>query len=61
MEVALENGGDYPQIARAIKRTKDNDGNEIGVDHQNPIMDTIMYEVQFSDSKTQALPENLTA
>ena len=47
MEGALEKGGDHPQLSRAIKRARENEGNEIGVSQQKSIMDTIMYEVQF--------------
>ena len=59
MELALEKEGDHPQLDMVVKGSKDNEGNVIGLANQNPIMDTIMYEVQLLDCKTQELSENV--
>ena len=49
MEIAIDRGGDDPEFARVTKRMKDDRGNPIGVAHNNPIMDSRMYKVEFLD------------
>ena len=61
MEVAIDRGDEYPELARVIKRLKDNDGNPIGISNKNPILDTRMYEVEFQDGHTEALSTNIIA
>jgi hypothetical protein len=61
MELALDRGGEHPEAAKVTKRLKDKDGNPIGTEHSNPILDTRMYEVEYSDGHTAALAANVIA
>ena len=61
MELALDRGGEQPEYARVKKRLKDNQGQPIGIASGNPILDTIMYEVEYQDGHTAALAANLIA
>ena len=61
MEIAIDRGGDDPEFARVTKRMKDDRGNPIGVAHNNPIMDSRMYEVEFLDGQKQAMAANIIA
>ena len=61
-EVCLPNMMDGTNaMARVIKRVKDNDGNAIGTDRDNPLMNTSMYEVEFPDGQTAELQYNIIA
>jgi hypothetical protein len=46
---------------RITKRAKDENGNPIGRRHNNPIMDTRVYEVEFSDGTTDEFHANVIA
>ena len=61
MELALPRDGENPAFARVTKRLKDEDGKPVGRAHQNPILDTRMFEVEFLDGTTQALAANVIA
>lgn len=61
MEIALDRGLDHPQLARVTKRLKDHRGNPIGTSHSNPILDTRMYEVEFTDGYKQSMSANIIA
>ena len=61
MEVAIDKGGEHPEIARVTKRLKDHRGNPIGTANDNPILDTRMYEVEYADGHKQALSANVIA
>ena len=61
MEVAIDRGGEHPQLARVTKRLKDHRGNPIGVSNNNPMLDTRMYEVEFTDGYKQAMSANVIA
>ena len=61
MELSIDRGGDHPQFARVTKRLKDHEGKPIGTAHQNPILDTRMYEVKYADGYKQALAANIIA
>ena len=58
-ELALDRGGEQPKYARVKKQLKDNQGQPIGIASDNPILDTIMYEVEYQDGHTAALAANL--
>jgi hypothetical protein len=58
MELALPRDGDGPEFARVKKRLRDKEGNPIGVSHDNPILDTRMFEVEFLDGHTAAMTAN---
>jgi hypothetical protein len=54
MELSLPRGQDSTmEIARVFKRKKDSDGNPIGVANDNPILDSRMYVVEWSDGRTE--------
>jgi hypothetical protein len=61
MELALPRDGDGPTLARVKKRLKDSDGKPIGVAHQNPILDTRIFEVEFLDGYTVSMTANAIA
>jgi hypothetical protein len=46
---------------RITKRARDENGNPIGRRHNNPIMDTRVYEVEFSDGTTDEFHANVIA
>ena len=58
MELALPRDGDGPELARVKRRKKDSDGNPIGRAHQNPILDTRVFEVEFIDGHTAPMTAN---
>ena len=59
MELALPRDGEEPAFARVKKRLKDSNGNPVGKAHDNPILDTRMFEVEFLDGTSQALSANV--
>jgi Reverse transcriptase (RNA-dependent DNA polymerase) len=62
MEVALPTGaGDDVRAGRVTKRMRDASGNPVGTAHDNPMLDTRLYEVTFVDGSTQALSANAIA
>ena len=61
MELTIDRGGEHPMFARVTKRMKDHNGKPIGTAHQNPILDTRMYEVEYADGYKQALSANVIA
>lgn len=61
MELALDRGGENPEVAKVVKRLKDKDGRPIGTSHDNPILDTRMYEVEYRDGHRAALAANVIA
>ena len=46
-------------IARVMKRVKGNDGNGAGVVTPNPLTNTSLYEVEFSDGYVEELQYNI--
>ena len=67
MELALPRDGAEVQFGRVVKRFRDKDGLPIGTAHDNPILNTRMYEVEFQDGHSRAsmaanaIAENLLA
>ena len=49
MEVAMDKSDDYSELVIVRKRVKDNNGKPIGVPDTNPILDTRMYEIEYTD------------
>jgi hypothetical protein len=47
------------EFARVLKRKKDNDGNPIGIANDNPIFDSRVYIVEWSDRRTEELMANI--
>jgi hypothetical protein len=61
MELAIPRDGDGPEFAKVTKRLRDKDGLPIGKAHDNPILDTRMYEVEYQDGHKAALAANAIA
>ena len=62
MELALPQGGTLePRYARVTKRLRDANGIPIGTEHDNPILNTRMYEVEFMDREKSSLSANYIA
>ena len=61
MELALDRGGEYPEIAKVTKRMKNADGLPVGKKNSNPILDTRMYEVEYLDGYKTSLAANVIA
>ena len=61
MELALPRSGGEVEFGRVTKRLRDKDGLPIGTAHDNPILDTRMYEVEFSDGHRASLAANAIA
>ena len=61
MELALPRDGAEVQFGRVVKRLRDKDGIPIGTAHDNPILDTRMYEVEFQDGHRASLAANAIA
>ena len=60
-EVSLPGPGGRNQMARVVKRIKGNDGKPKGVHHDNPILNTSEYLVEFPDGVTKELTANIIA
>ena len=58
MEVALDHGGNHPQLVKVKKWLKDNTGNPIGESNNNPIIDTRLCEVEFPNGCATVMTAN---
>ena len=45
----MDKSDDYSELVIVRKRVKDNNGKPIGVPDTNPILDTRMYEIEYTD------------
>ena len=62
MELALPGGdGAQPAFARVTKQLRDANGLPIGTAHDNPILDSRMYEVEYQDGHKLAMAANAIA
>ena len=61
MEVALPRDTEGPDFDRVTKRLKDANGLLIGTANENPILDTIVYEVKYVDGHKASLTANSIA
>jgi hypothetical protein len=59
-QLQLPHGGEM-QLARVTKRHKGSDGNPTGKRHENPILDSRQYEIEFPDGSTEVVAANLIA
>ena len=59
-EVVLPVGGDM-QRGKVVCRKRDADGNPMGRENRNPILDTRLYEVEFADGRTEVMSANVIA
>ena len=53
--------GDEMAMGRVTKRARDSDSNPLGTAHENPILDTRQYIVQFNDVDEYELAVNVIA
>ena len=53
--------GDEMAMGRVIKRARDSDGNQLVTAHENSILNTCQYIVQFNDGYEAELAANLIA
>ena len=60
-EVLLPQDGKHLQAARVIGRAKDANGKLFGTYHQNPMLNTNVYEVMFPDGGTSRYAANIIA
>ena len=49
------------KMAKVIKRVKGNDGNPVGTQHNNPMLDTSEYTVKMSGRSSQEPSYNIIA
>ena len=61
MELALSRDGDGPEFAKVTKRLRDANGIPIGTAHDNPLLDTRLYEVEYMDGYKASLAANAIA
>ena len=61
MELVLPKDGESAQFAKVTKRLRDANGLPIGVAHDNPMLDTRIYEVEYNDSHKASLTANIIA
>ena len=54
-------GFDSPQLAKVTKRKKSDSGEPIGTAHDNPLLDTRTYIVEYLDGHEEAMHTNLIA
>jgi hypothetical protein len=58
MELTIPRDSDGPKSTRVTKRLKDKDGLPIGRANNNPILDMIMYEVEYPNGHKASLAAN---
>ena len=61
MQILMDRGGNEPELAKVIKRLRDEDGNPIGVAHDNPLVDTRLYEIEYEDGYRVPVAANVIA
>jgi hypothetical protein len=61
MELALERDDTSAKFANVTKRMKDAAGNPIDTAHDNPILDTRLYEVEYLDRHKAAMAASVIA
>ena len=60
-EVLLPHDGEHLQATRVIGRAKDKEGKVFGTYHQNPMLNTSVYEVMFPDGSTSQYAASIIA
>ena len=62
MEMALAKGSEGEMVHATVhKRVRDEDGQPVGVPHDNPMLDSRKYEVEYIDGRIEELTANLIA
>ena len=59
MELLMDRGGNQPELAYVRKRLKDDNGNPIGRENENPIMDSCVYEIEYQDGHKAPVAANV--
>ena len=60
-EILLPNQDGNNKMAKFIKRVKGNDGNPVGTQHNNTMLDTSEYTVEMYDGSSQEITANIIA
>ena len=58
MGLAIPRDGDGPEFSKVTKPLREKDGLPIGRSHNNPILDAIMYEVEYKDGNKASMAAN---
>ena len=58
MEISVDRNDNRPEFTRVTKQLKEKDGLPIGTASENPILDTIMYEVEHADGYKTTMAAN---
>ena len=61
MWLAIPRYGDGPDFAKVTNRLRDKDGIPIVISHNNPILDTRMFKVEYKDGQIFSLVANAIA
>ena len=61
MEVAFPRDGAGPELARVVKHLQDKDGIPIVTSNDNPILDSLIYEVEYPNGHQASLAANAIA
>ena len=61
IELLMDCGGNTPELARVSNRLCDDDGNPIGTAHENPILNTHVYELEYDNGYTFLVSANIIA
>ena len=57
----MEHGDEEPKLDKVVKLMKDNKGNPTGMANKNPILDKIVYDIEFQDGFRQPVAADLIA
>ena len=61
MEVLLPQDGEHIRAAKVVGQSKDDRGNIKGSFHENPVLNTCVYNVMFPDDAVQQYGANMNA
>ena len=61
MEVDFPRDGEFPELSRVIKSLRHKFGIPIGTANDKPILDSQIYEVEYSDGNRTSLAANVIA
>ena len=59
MELLMNSGGNTSELARVAKRLCDDYGNPIGTAHENLIIETGVYELEYTNGYTVPVSANI--
>ena len=61
MELYMPRDSNRPEFDRVTKKIRDANGLPIGCSHDNPLLDTRVYEVEYADGNKASLSANAIA